>query len=488
MRIKMNTWLNSDAPIIFPNPNRDFSINPISPDKTNALCASVRKTDFWDNLVCRPVPGCLDALRGDLSVAEYLSALGPEFEVNFPVQICYGHNRIAALVQLNWPEINIPVKDVSDENMLLMMAHENHGEWASNGILVMIETVRKVRDSIMEPVTKFETFEEYVEAGNTFFADQQAWKNARSQGIGYRKVLDVLGDSWSEGDVRPALNAIEMVADGTYTLTDIGAIPSAGVLKTFNMLAKSIRENETWPKVVQDDMITESAKVIKDPEGGATMKSIKLAAGHVKQGNDPVVYLKKGKPQQFNVAKAIESLMIDSKLDVRALPGMDKFEEIIKKVEAKIEATGMRQQQEAGATTTTVDEEGNVVGNTVEPAGEFDAQGELESAVYGASGSGDSGSSETGLTETEGGGFSVEEDDPLEIFTRAFINASAPFVAQAERLLDVTGTEELAGDQYQPFYTALDEVTNVVMALAILSKGSKAVKEQIETVEKKLAQ
>jgi len=477
MIIKMNTWLNSEDPIILPNPNRDFTINPISDVKVEGLKASVQATDFWDNLMARPVPGSLDErLKPGQTVKEYLASLPADYVVDFPVECCYGHNRIAALNELNWEQIDIPVKDVSNENMLLMMAHENRGDWQHAGILVMIETVRKVRDSIMVPVQEYDTFEDYLNAGNTFFRDQQAWKNARAQGIGYRKVLEVLGSSWTEGDVRPAVNAIDMVDDGIYTLTDIGSFPSVGSLRTFNTLAKNIRENAEWPHICQDDMISECANIIKDPDAGATMKNIKLAAGHAKQGNNPVVYLQKGKPQPFNVSKAIESLIVESKLDVRSLPGMGEFEELIQKVEGKIEARGMNEQ--TSPETTTIDPD---TGEEVPAAdGDYDAQSELEEAVYGAEGdSGDGGG------EADEGGFQVEEDDPNEIFCRAFTVASESFTVQAERLMDVVS--ELEDDKFKPFFEALDKSFNTLSVLVISAYGVKDAHKMIDEMAEKLA-
>ena len=53
MRIKMNTWLNTEDPaniLLYPNPFRDFSINPISMTKVDALIEFIKATDFWDNV------------------------------------------------------------------------------------------------------------------------------------------------------------------------------------------------------------------------------------------------------------------------------------------------------------------------------------------------------------------------------------------------------------------------------------------------------
>lgn len=103
-----------------PNPFRNIKAYPFQEDKLEALQESIEQTGFWNNLVARE--GEDDAL-----------------------EIAYGHHRLEALRRTYDAEhvINIEVRDLSDEQMLKIMARENMEEWGSSAMIEM-ETVRAV--------------------------------------------------------------------------------------------------------------------------------------------------------------------------------------------------------------------------------------------------------------------------------------------------------------------------------------------------------
>jgi hypothetical protein len=101
------------------NPFRDVTRYPINADKVAALKASMQETGFWDNIVARPAPN------------------GKGYEA------AYGHHRISVLHDLKIKEIDIPIRELSDETMLRMMANENMEEWGASAAVVQ-ETVRAV--------------------------------------------------------------------------------------------------------------------------------------------------------------------------------------------------------------------------------------------------------------------------------------------------------------------------------------------------------
>jgi hypothetical protein len=105
-----------------PNPFRRLDRYPVSREKIEALKASIKDTGFWDNLVCREAPDG----RG--------------------YQLGYGHSRHETLKELAKTDpafkfIDIPVRALSDETMLKMMAQENRLEWAGSATIEQ-ETVR----------------------------------------------------------------------------------------------------------------------------------------------------------------------------------------------------------------------------------------------------------------------------------------------------------------------------------------------------------
>lgn len=102
---------------IQPNPFRNMDKYPIRKEKVDALRESLRTTGFWDNVVARVVGG--------------------------KPQIAYGHHRLIALREEFGPshEVELIVKELSDTDMLRIMARENMEEWGSSAI-VELETIR----------------------------------------------------------------------------------------------------------------------------------------------------------------------------------------------------------------------------------------------------------------------------------------------------------------------------------------------------------
>lgn len=87
------------------NPFRNIDRYPISPDKIEALRASIQTTGFWGNIVARAVDG--------------------------GAEIVYGHHRLAVLKEEYGDDhqINLIIRDLDDEDMVRMMADENRPEW-----------------------------------------------------------------------------------------------------------------------------------------------------------------------------------------------------------------------------------------------------------------------------------------------------------------------------------------------------------------------
>jgi hypothetical protein len=104
---------------IEPNPFRDMARYVIDRQKVQALKASMDQTTFWDNIVARKVKG--------------------------KAQIAYGHHRLIALKEkydLDY-EVNLIIRDLSDTEMIRVMANENMEEWSSSPAVEQ-ETVRAV--------------------------------------------------------------------------------------------------------------------------------------------------------------------------------------------------------------------------------------------------------------------------------------------------------------------------------------------------------
>ena len=103
---------------IKPNPFRNMDRYPIIREKVDALKASFKKTGFWGNVVGR--------------------------EAGRNIELAYGHHRWIALKEgKKGQKVEVIIKDISDADMLRMMADENMEMWKTNSTVEQ-ETVRAV--------------------------------------------------------------------------------------------------------------------------------------------------------------------------------------------------------------------------------------------------------------------------------------------------------------------------------------------------------
>jgi len=104
---------------IRPNPFRNMALYPIDEAKIDALKASFERTGYWGNIVARQS--------------------GDAFE------IAYGHHRLTTMQRTMKPgdPVELIVRDISDADMLRMMADENMDEWRTSSEIEQ-ETIRAV--------------------------------------------------------------------------------------------------------------------------------------------------------------------------------------------------------------------------------------------------------------------------------------------------------------------------------------------------------
>lgn len=109
---------------LLPNPFRSERY-PMDQEKLGSLRGSMQQTGYWE---------------GSFPVRKSPTEEG-KFETPF------GEHRKAILQELGIEEIEVCVMDISDENMLHMLADENMDSWSPSPT-GMIETVRTVRDHL----------------------------------------------------------------------------------------------------------------------------------------------------------------------------------------------------------------------------------------------------------------------------------------------------------------------------------------------------
>lgn len=202
---------------ILPNPYRDFGHCPIDQKKVNALIDSMKQTGFWDNVVVRSHP-----------------------EIPGKYQQAYGHNRLTAvgIVFGSDYEVDLPVRDLSDEVMLQMMANENMEYWATSPT-VIDETVRQAK--------KF--LEDHPEV-----AGKYRKRVPIDTPIGMDTISEFLG--WNREKVRYSLERLNLIDSGEVDAETIAMFDTEGSARTFvNTLKEYKEQNRPIPKEAHKDIV-----------------------------------------------------------------------------------------------------------------------------------------------------------------------------------------------------------------------------------------
>lgn len=208
---------------IRPNPFRNINAYPLSQTKIDLLIGSINKTGFWDNILARKKDG--------------------------NIELAYGHHRFFALQDKRSgygkdAQIDIPVKDISDDDMLRIMADENMDEY-SPAPKVVNETVRAVRDYLR------------TRAKNPVTIDS---------------IYKFMGAGWSKRRIEFALREVELIDKGVVEKEAIEILPTQRKSSTFTShvsrmktthhisipkheqlaVAKTIKEEDTPEEKVED--------------------------------------------------------------------------------------------------------------------------------------------------------------------------------------------------------------------------------------------
>lgn len=201
-----------------PNPYRDMHHYPVNRDKIDRLKQSIEQTGFWDNILCRKA--------------------GSKY------QLAYGHHRLVAIQELGITEVDIPVKDISDADMVRIMALENR-EQEDMSQSILIETVRVVRDFLNTELAKYESWDkcpnETIKA--LFTGTKGDFYHCRSNGVGQTTILKFLGGGWKQWKIQSALdtlNAEDINMDAITTFQTTGM--AEGFKKAIRSINKEVME------------------------------------------------------------------------------------------------------------------------------------------------------------------------------------------------------------------------------------------------------
>jgi len=226
-----------------PNPYREMGKYPIDNAKVNALRLSIRETTFWDNLLIRPHP---------LKKGKY--------------QISYGHHRLKAVKEEGITEIDAPVRNLTDAQMIRIMAEENLA-WLSTPA-VIIQTVISVRRFLDAELAKYETWEEL---SNRFirqlFESEASWRNTKSKGVGQTTILKFLGGNWKQSQIQFALKTDDLVKEKKL---DREAVEQFKILEQAKHFQKAVVDLDI-PIEKQADIVEKLKKNIVEGKTATTL-------------------------------------------------------------------------------------------------------------------------------------------------------------------------------------------------------------------------
>lgn len=173
------------------NPFRNLNLVPIDRVTVDKIKESIETTGrFWAGMEARPKDN-------DWDCGIY--------------QIPFGHHRLVAITELGFIEIDIPISEISDSNMVLMMVKEN---MTQRGLTTeMINgTVEEVKNYLDSELAKYETWEELQKRPDLInLLEQKTEKsyNKVKAGVGQTTILKFLGKSLEQYKIQAALDNIK---------------------------------------------------------------------------------------------------------------------------------------------------------------------------------------------------------------------------------------------------------------------------------------
>lgn len=319
--------LNVEIGAVIHNPYRDLTMFPIKQDKVDSLVESIQQTGFWPSIIARPIDNKIDGKVVTRQELEGLIAAGHDFS-DVEWEQAFGHHRLAALESIDRTIIPIIPQILNDESMLLMMANENKEGFGSN-INSQLETVRQVKISLEDSIEGLDDFEAYKSSGGSFFETAKQFKNAQSQGIGFKVVKKFLGETWSERDVRSPVLVLKAIDAGHLFQEDIVNVPTMGLLDGIAALATVLGEGHMpqgkdavlvpapdWPEFCKIQslakIITRCSITDKQSDIPVTVKMLGDARkALIKFGVNPAAYLATGKGENaFDVTAAMKKELL----------------------------------------------------------------------------------------------------------------------------------------------------------------------------------
>ncbi len=238
------------------NPYRNIGKYPIDRAKVEALKISIKETTFWDNILVRP----------SSNKGKY--------------QIAYGHHRHIAIKECGLKEIDVPCRELSNAQMVKIMAEENLG-WNTSPAVVN-ETVLATKLFLESAIKDTPCLGRADKSISSLWADEVSFKKAKTDKmVGREIILKFLGKNWESKGwmIQGALDTIKIdklsVEEGGVSREAIETLPTIEAANKFRNEAKRHKipkptQKRIAKKIVDDGIgtrdIAETIREIAKPE------------------------------------------------------------------------------------------------------------------------------------------------------------------------------------------------------------------------------
>ncbi len=284
-----------------PNPFRKMNRYPISEEKITMLVGSMGRTGFWDNVVGR--------------------------EYNNHVELAYGHHRWMAFKQKfgKKARMNLIIRDLSDEDMLRIMADENANEYGTSAEVEQ-ETIRAVVEAYADGKIELPKPQQMdgglssIRNAPSFLRASKRFNNLKSLPKPYNATSIAKFLGWMCGKqvsprVRNALAALEAIEEGL--------VPA----KAYDGLTSSQAEEIAREAVRISRSYEQAAKATSDPETQERTKAkgknvARRAASRAAKSMRPDPKTKKSKATIDQVKREMQK---SQALRTKTIPSVEKF-------------------------------------------------------------------------------------------------------------------------------------------------------------------
>jgi hypothetical protein len=227
------------------NPFRNVNLIPIDKETVDKLKGFIKDQGLRSGLEARPK-------NNDWKSGKY--------------EIPYGHHRLIAIQEMGIKEIDIPVMEISDFNMVLRMVQENMGQ---RGMTVeMINgTVQEVKEFLDGEIAKYETWEkcsdEIIRA--LFEGKKGDFQHVKNKGVGRPTILHFLKGAIEEWRIGSALNLIN---SDDISIDAVNSLGSTGQVEGFKKAIRKVNKlrEKSGKEPISKDKQKGLAKKIKDTE------------------------------------------------------------------------------------------------------------------------------------------------------------------------------------------------------------------------------